>query len=407
LSHAVDVDAVSAWHAMVTDLLERSKLAQPDQLVEVVNAALRPVALEATIYLVDHEQRRLWPVPERGGSAGRPLSVDGTVAGRAFTLVRTQWADSGRSGVRLWVPMIDGAERLGVAELTGRTAPRDRAALQQACEMVVGLVGHLITAKLPYGDVLQLVRRTRPMTTAAELLLQTLPPLTFSCDRASVSAILEPCYDVGGDGFDYAVDGDLACVSVFDAMGRGLKASLTCATAMAAVRAARRDGRDLAEQARAADGALREQFSDLRFVTAVLAEFDMETGRLRYVGAGHPHPLVLRRGKAVRHLLGGRRLPLGLGGDPVEVAEEILEPDDRLLLYTDGVVEADDGHGVHFGVGRLVDLAERGATAGRPGPETLRRLAHSVIEHQGGPPRDDATLVLLEWSREAAQRTQP
>jgi phosphoserine phosphatase RsbU/P len=407
VSHAIDIDAVTAWHTTVVDLLERAKLAQPDQLPEVINTALRAVDLEARLYLVDHEQRRLWPVPDRDGSVGRPLSVDGTVAGRAFTVVRTQWADDGTAGVRLWVPLIDGAERLGVAELTGKTAPRDPAALRRACEWIVGLVGHLITAKLPYGDALQLVRRTRPMTTAAELLLQTLPPLTFSCDRASVTAILEPCYDVGGDGFDYAVDGDAAWVSVLDAMGRGLKASLACVTAMAALRAARRDGRDLSEQARAADAAIREQFTDLRFVTAVLVEFNMDTGRLRYVGAGHPPPLVLRRGKAVRQLLGGRRLPLGLGDDPVKVAEETLEPGDRLLLYTDGVVEADDGHGVLFGVDRLVDLAERGATASLPGPETLRRLAHSVLEHQGGPPRDDATLVLFEWSREAARRTQP
>ena len=47
------------------------------------------------------------------------------------------------------------------------------------------------------------------------------------------------------------------------------------------------------------------------------------------------------------------------------------------------------------------------ATNVLPAPETLRRLAHTVLEHQGGRPSDDATLLLFEWSPEAAERTQP
>jgi len=56
---------------------------------------------------------------------------------------------------------------------------------------------------------------------------------------------------------------------------------------------------------------------------------------------------------------------------------------------------------------RLVDLAERSAVAELPAPETLRRLAHSVLEHQGGVPTDDATILLVEWSEKAAERTLP
>jgi serine phosphatase RsbU (regulator of sigma subunit) len=128
-------------------------------------------------------------------------------------------------------------------------------------------------------------------------------------------------------------------------------------------------------------------------------DLDIATGALRYLNAGHPRPLLLRRGKAVRQLMGGRRLPLGLGrGAAADAGQEQLEPGDRILLHTDGVVEAKDPDGVLFGLDRLVDLAERGAAAGLPAPETLRRLAHTVVEHQHVPPRDDATLVLLEWS---------
>jgi phosphoserine phosphatase RsbU/P len=72
------------------------------------------------------------------------------------------------------------------------------------------------------------------MTPAGELLLAMLPPLTFSCHRMAVSAVLERRYDVGGDGFDYAVEAGSAWVMVLDGMGRGLTAGLTCATALAA-----------------------------------------------------------------------------------------------------------------------------------------------------------------------------
>jgi len=60
-----------------------------------------------------------------------------------------------------------------------------------------------------------------------------------------------------------------------------------------------------------------------------------------------------------------------------------------------------------FGTKRLADLTERCMAAGLPAPETLRRLAHTVLEHQGGRPADDATYLLFEWSGEAAARTQP
>jgi sigma-B regulation protein RsbU (phosphoserine phosphatase) len=99
---------------------------------------------------------------------------------------------------------------------------------------------------------------------------------------------------VGGDGFDYTLDGAAAHLLILDGVGKGLSAGLACAVALAAVRATRRDGRGLYDQARAADAALLEQFTDARFATAVLGELHLETGRLRYLNAGHPAPLLLR-----------------------------------------------------------------------------------------------------------------
>jgi phosphoserine phosphatase RsbU/P len=379
-------------HAALVDMLQRAHLCQPDELPAEINAAVSRLGLEITVYLVDYEQHRLWPLTERGKPTADPLSVDGTLAGRAFASVRTMAAGEAARPDRLWVPMIDGSERLGVAEVVLHEVPPDLADLREFCEALVGLVGHLLTVKLPYGDTLEQVRRTQPMTAAAELLLASLPPLTFSCHRLVISAVLEPSYDVGGDAYDYAVDGPLAQFMVLDAMGRGMRAGLTCVVAMAAMRTARRGNKGLFAIGRAADAALVEHFADQRFVTAVLGELEMDTGRLRYINAGHPAPLLLRHGRAVRALTGGRRMPLGLDDSAIEIAEESLEPGDRLLLYTDGVTEAADRQDAEWGAERLADVVQRHAAA--PVDEligTIRDALRDFTDAQ--PPEDDTTLV--------------
>jgi serine phosphatase RsbU (regulator of sigma subunit) len=203
------------------------------------------------------------------------------------------------------------------------------------------------------------------------------------------------------------VDGSFARLVILDATGHDLSAGVTCTVALAAIRATRRDDGGLCAMGRAVDNAISSQFTDTRFATAVLAELDLASGRLRYVNAGHPPPLLIRGGKVVRVLDGGRRLPLGIHDTGVDVAEELLQPGDRLLMYTDGVTEAHDGAGNLFGVDRLADHAERNAAAGLPAPESLRRLSHEVRRHQYGELHDDATLLLMEWSPAAAERTLP
>jgi hypothetical protein len=391
------------WFEALKSLLDRAHLLTPDQLATVVDETAGRLGLHTAIWLVDYEQTTLRALPQHGRETPDPVPVDGSLAGRTFAAVVSQHAEG-----RWWVPIVDGTDRLGVMEFVPADGvdPQDRAFVTR-CELLAGLVGHLVATVSGRGDHLDRMRRSRPMSIASELLWRQVPPLTSSCENAVVTAILQPCYEVGGDGFDYALEGGTVHLVVLDAMGRGLQAGLACAVALAAIRATRRAGRGLYDQARAVDAALVEQFPDTRFATGVLAELDVRTGRLRYINAGHPEPVVLRGGRAVRRLPAGRRMPLGVDDPSVEVAEEMLEPGDRLLLYSDGVTEARALGGDRFGLPRLVDLVERHAASGLPAPETLRRLAHAVVGHQAGPPADDATLMLVEWSTTAALNTVP
>ncbi|MFI7430473.1 PP2C family protein-serine/threonine phosphatase [Micromonospora sp. NPDC049836] len=393
-----------AWLRALADLLCRSHRVPPDRLPAAIDEALRPLGVTATAYLIDVEQDLLRPVTAPDRPRPEPLPVDTSLPGRAYTEVRVRAGQDGR----LWVPVVDGTERLGLLEfvLPPGSDPGD-GSVWDGARAIAGLVGHLLAGKLRYADALHRVRRSRPMAVSAELLWQLLPPLTFATDTFVVSAVLEPCYEVGGDAFDYALDGGRLTLAVLDGVGHGLPATLTTSVALAALRAARRLQAGLPELAAAVDTAVRSQWTDGRFVTAVLAQADLDSGRLRYVNAGHPAPVLLRHGRAVRALTGGRRLPLGLAPATTTPDEVRLEPGDRLLLYTDGVTEARNRAGEMFGLPRLADLAERHTGSGLPAPETLRRLIRAVTAHADGPPRDDASLVLLEWSGEAAERTEP
>ena len=373
-------------------LLEASHDLAPDELVATVARAGKALdAEDVAIYLVDYEQTLLVPLPD--GADRTPLVIDATLAGRAFATIAIQEADSG-AGRRLWLPLLDGAERLGVL---GLTLPIVNDPLRKRCSWLATLVAELIVSKDQYTDSYAMARRRQPMTLAAELQWQLLPPLTLVTPHVVIAGLLEPAYEVAGDAFDYALNGDTAHLAVIDPVGHDLTASILAAVTVGSYRHSRRAGLDLAATHTAMDQAIAAQFGGERFVTGQLAQLDCGSGRLQWVNAGHPLPLLVRRAKVVDTLACQPVPPLGLGLGQPEIATAALEPADRVLFYTDGVTEGRNLAGEPFGEARLADLVVRETLAGQPAAETMRRLAHAILAHQGAKPRDDATMVFLEW----------
>ncbi|MGY1782520.1 PP2C family protein-serine/threonine phosphatase [Geodermatophilus sp. SYSU D01036] len=384
--------------AALLQLLEAARSAPPDRLALLAAGAGRVLGVEVTVHVVDHEQRRLVPLSGEGRPAGEPIAVDGTLPGRVFQFGQSLPSEAGGLP-RLWVPLLDGADRVGVLEVRVEAArDLEDPGLREQCWWLASMVGHLITSMGVYGDGLECTRRSRPRTPSAELVWQQLPPLTAATDAFVVAGLLEPSASVGGDAFDYALAEDEVWLTVLDAMGHGLGAGLMSAAALATARSARRDGRGLHDQVRAVDEVVATTFTGSAFVTGVLAQLDVTSGRLRYVRAGHPPPLLLRHGRVVKELSAGGRVPFGLGTPAFEVAEEVLEPGDSLVLYTDGVTEARDAAGRWFGEQRLVEFLTRAAAAGHPPPETVRRLVRAVLDHQGGVLQDDASILIASWT---------
>jgi hypothetical protein len=381
--------------ALVT-LLGAAGSAPPERLPTLVVAAGRILGVGVSVHLIDPEQRHLIRMPSGDIPGGARLGVDSTLAGRAFRAVRILASERDGS---LWVPIVDGADRLGVMEVTPASEQDlHDPALRQQCQWLGSLLGHLIVSMQPYGDELERARLSQPRSPSAQLIWQQLPPLTAGTDAFVLAGMLEPSYDIGGDAFDYALSERTVSLGIFDAVGHGLPASLLAAAALAGYRSARRDGRSVYDQARAIDDIVANCFPGSDFVTGVLAELDVQTGRLRYLNAGHPRPLLLRNGRVVKELTGGRRVPFGLETAGLTVGEEILQPGDWLALYTDGITEARDASGTWFGEERLVEFLTHEIAAGQPPPETVRRVTQAVLSHQNGELQDDASILLASWS---------
>jgi hypothetical protein len=385
--------------AAVATLLEAVGEAPPERIPVLVADAGRLMDVDVTVLRIDHEQRCLIRLGPSGPGGRRRLGVDSTMAGRAFRTVQVVASDrDGRPC--LWVPIVDGADRVGVLEVRVESASAlHDPALREQCWSLASLLGHVLVSMEPYGDGLERPRRNRLMHPAAELIWQQLPPLTAATDSFVLAGRLEPSYEVGGDAFDYALSEQTVALGVFDAVGHGIQAALMTSAALAAYRSVRRDARGVFDQARAIDDVVSGTFAGSAFVTGVIAEVDIPSGRLRYVNAGHPPPLLMRDGRVVKELDGGRRVPFGLETEGLTVGEEVLQPGDWLALYTDGITEARDAAGAWFGEARLAEFLVRAMAAGQPPAETVRRLTAAVLEHQGGLLQDDASVLLARWRR--------
>jgi hypothetical protein len=405
-----DLDAVTG--RVTAELLRQSHLMRPAYAADAVAQVARPLGVSAArIYVADLQQRHLTPLSSGQDRDTGVLAIDSTLAGHAYRTMTTRSgpardAGSAEQAHQVWIPLVDGAERLGVLGLTVADAGQ---AMLNSWRTLATLVAIMIMAKASYSDMYAQAQRSREMALQAELVWAVLPPRTFATDRVLVTAALEPAYEAGGDAYDYSLHRDHLHVSIFDALGHDLSAGLLASVAMASCRSTRRSGGSLAAIAGCADKAIAGFFGEDKFVTALLCDLDLATGLLRWIPCGHPPPLLVR-GRTVRELTRDAQPPLGLADlygrhgeaaydDPTaaQSCTEKLEPGDRVLLYTDGVTEGRASDGTPFGLKRLADFIIRHSSTQLSAPETMRRLNHSIFDYQNGRLRDDATAVLIEW----------
>ncbi len=384
----------SLGERLLGSLIDRAHLLPPRLVAPLVAQEIAAVdGRDVTVYLQDYDQAQLLPLPGEGLTGCDPVPIEGTLAGRAFASESPVEQSLPGGATRMFLPLLDGSDRVGVLCFTLPRVDDDdrRLALRLA-----GLVADVLVTKGMYTDTFFRARASRPMSLPAQLQWQLLPPLSMTTPRVAVAGILEPAYDVGGDSFDYALNEHSLHLAILDAMGHGLDAATMATVAIAAYRHARRADVDLSDLYAQMDQAVAEQFPG-RFVTAQMGRLNCVTGVLTWINAGHPAPLLLRSHRDLRELDGPTTRPVGFGGATPAVQSVQLEPGDRVLFFTDGVVEERLPDGAQFGDHRLHAMFEQAGAENLGAPETVRKLSHTLMRARDDKTTDDATLFLLQW----------
>ena len=211
-------------------------------------------------------------------------------------------------------------------------------------------------------------------------------------------ASMDPAKEVGGDFYDFfLVDDDHLALVMADVSGKGVPAALFMVISMTLIRHRTRMGGTPEEILRSVNNRLAEDNKNGMFVTVWLAIVELSTGKGIAANAGHEHP-VLRRAGGSYELVEYRHSPaVGImKGIRFREHEFQLSPGDRLVVYTDGVAEAQNQVPELYGTDRMLEALN---AAGNASPEeTLKALKRSIVEFENGAEQfDDITMLCLDY----------
>ncbi|HEX5524713.1 MAG TPA: hypothetical protein VFX53_14805, partial [Pedococcus sp.] len=191
---------------LLGSLLDRAHQMPPHLIAPLVAQEIAIIGgRDVEILLPDYDQLTLVPLPGQRLLVGVPQPIDGSVPGAAFQTDKTVEQPHGQ-GVRVFVPLLDGTDRVGVLAFTIDSVDDDDRRLTRR---LAGLVADILVTKGMYTDCFFQARRRQPMSLSAEMQWQLLPPLTMNTPQVAIAGALEPAYDVAGDSFDYALNEDV------------------------------------------------------------------------------------------------------------------------------------------------------------------------------------------------------
>ena len=262
--------------------------------------------------------------------------------------------------------------------------------------------GGLLLFLLLMLEIADRVVMMRDLQIAREIQTWLLPGAPPQIPGLSIAYASRPANTVAGDYYDVfprpgkTNEENRVVFAVADVAGKSIPAAMLMATFQASLKTLSAADVDLPELVSNMNKyACSNSQGGSRFTTAFLAEYDTARRLFRYINAGHNNPILRRASGIIEHLdVGG--LPLGImAGTTYESASVTLAPNDWLIIFTDGLVEAENAHQEEYGETRVIDLL--GANASSTPKEFLDRLMASLDLFVGSTPQhDDVTCLLIK-----------
>ena len=220
----------------------------------------------------------------QGRETAERVPLEGTPQGRALA-GQTVGVESGDGGTRLYAPVTNRGEAIGLLELRLADAPDEQTLADVA--LAAHALAYLVVANRRFTDLFAWGQRSVRLSLAAEIQHRLLPG-SYTCEAGqfTLAAWLEPAGEVGGDTFDFSMDRDTLHLSMTDAMGHEVDAAVLATVLVGALRNARRAGVGLGEQARLANDGLLGFARRGGFVTGQVARIDLRGETATIVNAG-------------------------------------------------------------------------------------------------------------------------
>ena len=262
--------------------------------------------------------------------------------------------------------------------------------------MLIFLIKYIWNQKNLAEERSRLRSELQAATVIQHSLLPTVTDRNPGCEELDLRASMKAAKEVGGDFYDFFFTDDthLALV-IADVSGKGIPAALFMANAKQTIQSCVRDYHDLSKAVFAANNSLCQNNEAEMFVTAWIGIINLETGRLRYVNAGHNHPVLITDKPS---FISERSGVVLAAMEDMPYKENVLEMNkgDKILLYTDGITEAENSSHELFGDDRLLECLMQSYCDSVE--ETMKKVDQSVAgfvqEHDQF---DDMTMMCFEY----------
>jgi sigma-B regulation protein RsbU (phosphoserine phosphatase) len=211
-----------------------------------------------------------------------------------------------------------------------------------------------------------------------------------------IAGMMQPSRGVSGDYYDYIpIDSHTTQIIIADVAGKGVPAALLMSATAAAMRLEANHGRSMLQQVERLNTEIRAVSDAERYVTLLVAEIDTHKRKIHYVNCGHNPALLFRSKTGTLTPLNSSCPPIGLSPEEVcELASADLSPGDVVVLYTDGVTEAQNRLGEEFGMERLSATVRRGSSLSAE--DLMVDIYNTAADFCGDDFNDDVTVVVVK-----------